>query len=77
MRASVQMRILRVAAVLAMIGLAFMLWAVFVPTPMPVILAMSVGQGIGTLSFALYLFVVVSDLHRARAFEPPPEEHAT
>jgi hypothetical protein len=56
------MRVLQVAAVLALFGLAMMVWAVLAPTPMPVILAMTVGQGAGTLSFLLYLFVVISDL---------------
>jgi hypothetical protein len=57
-----RMRVLQVAAVLALFGLAMMVWAVLAPTPMPVILAMTVGQGAGTLSFLLYLFVVISDL---------------
>jgi hypothetical protein len=36
------------------------------PTPLPVMLAMSVGQAIGTTAFALYLFVVVRDIQRHR-----------
>jgi peptidoglycan/LPS O-acetylase OafA/YrhL len=68
------MTILRIAAVLAMIGLAFMIWAVMAPTVMPVMLAMSVGQAIGTLSFLLYLLVVATDLRRARVLHPPPAE---
>jgi len=57
-------KVLRVAAVLAIVGLIFMVWAVLVPTPMPVILAMSIGQGVGTLSFLLYLLVVIAELRR-------------
>ena len=57
-----RMRVLQVAAVLALFGLAMMVWAVLVPTPMPVVLAMTVGQGAGTLSFLLYLLVVIADL---------------
>jgi peptidoglycan/LPS O-acetylase OafA/YrhL len=64
---------LRVAALLALLGLAFMVWSVLQPTPMPVILAMSVGQGIGTLSFLIYLFVVIADLRRKKVLEAPPE----
>jgi hypothetical protein len=66
--------ILRVAAVFALIGLGLMVWGVLVPTPMPVILAMSVGQGIGTLSFLLFIVAVIADLRRARIFDkgPPP-----
>jgi hypothetical protein len=69
------MRVLQVAAVLALFGLAMMVWAVLVPTPMPVILAMSVGQGAGTLSFLLYLLVVIADLRRKRVFEEHDHVH--
>ena len=54
--------LLRISAVLTLIGLGFMVWSILRPTPMPVILAMSVGQGFGTLAFALYGFVVLRDL---------------
>jgi hypothetical protein len=70
-----QVIILRIAALLALVGLVLMVWAVLAPTPLPVMLAMSAGQGAGTLSFLLYLFVVVSDLRRAKVFhDPPPED---
>jgi hypothetical protein len=67
-----QSLLLRLAAVLAMVGLAFMVWGVLVPTPMPVILAMSIGQGIGTLSFMIFLLVVITDLRRAKVLDPEP-----
>jgi hypothetical protein len=38
-----------------------MVWSMLVPTPLPVMLAMTVGQAIGTSAFALYLFVVIRD----------------
>lgn len=59
--------LLRVAAVLTAIGLGFMLWSIFVPTALPVVLAMSLGQGIGILAFALYGYVVFADLRTQRA----------
>ena len=59
MRARRANAFLRVAALLAILGLIFMVWSVLQPTPMPVILAMSVGQGFGTLSFLIYLGVVI------------------
>lgn len=68
------MIVLRIAAGLALFGLVFMCWAVLQPTPMPVILAMSVGQGAGTLSFLMFLFVVIADLRLSKVFEPPPHE---
>jgi hypothetical protein len=42
-------------------------------------MAMSVAQGIGTLSFLCYLFVVIADLRRAKVIlhSPPEEEKKT
>jgi hypothetical protein len=59
-------RLLRISALLTMVGLAFLVWSLVAPTPMPVILAMSVGQGAGTLAFGLYGYVIVADLRRDR-----------
>jgi hypothetical protein len=62
------------ACVLGLIGLALMSWSLFEQGWIPVMMAMSVGQGIGTLSFALFLVVVLIDLRQAefRISEPPP-----
>jgi hypothetical protein len=57
---------LRVSAVLTLIGLALMVWSMLVPTPLPVMLAMSVGQAVGTTAFAIYLVIVVRQLRRER-----------
>ena len=51
-------KLLRISAVLTLFGLGFMVWSILRPTPMPTILAMSLGQLIGTSAFAIYLFVV-------------------
>jgi hypothetical protein len=73
--------LLRVASVLALVALGFIAWSVVDPRPLPVIVAMSVGQGLGTLSFVAYLVVVATDLRRGRrqsvgasfaASDPPP-----
>lgn len=59
---------LKISAVLTLVGLAFMVWSMLEPTPMPVILAMSVGQGLGTLAFALFgLAVLIDQLRKQRA----------
>jgi peptidoglycan/LPS O-acetylase OafA/YrhL len=58
------MKALRAACVLALLALGLMLWSLFDPRPPPVLIALSVGQGIGTLSFFLYLVVVAKDLRR-------------
>jgi hypothetical protein len=61
--------VIRVACILALLALALIVWSLLDPRPIPVILAMSLGQAIGTLSFAAFLVVVLRDL---RAGEPPP-----
>jgi hypothetical protein len=58
------MAMLRGSAVLTIVALGFMVWSMLDPTPLPVMLAMSVGQVFGTLAFALYLAVVIRDLRR-------------
>jgi hypothetical protein len=57
---------LRISAVLTLIGLALMVWSMLQPTPLPVMLAMTVGQGVGTTAFGLYIYVVVRELRRER-----------
>lgn len=54
-------RLLATAAILTLIGLGLMVWSMAEPTPMPVILAMSVGQGLGILAFVLFGVVVLVD----------------
>jgi hypothetical protein len=55
-----------------------MSWSLFDQGWVPVMMAMSVGQGIGTLSFALFLVIVIIDLRQAD-FRPsiPPREPKT
>ena len=57
---------LRISAVLTLIGLGLMVWSMLVPTPLPVMLAMSVGQFLGTTAFAIYIVIVVRQLRRER-----------
>lgn len=58
--------LVRVSGVLTILGLALMCWSMLQPTPLPVMLAMSLGQAIGTGAFAIYIFVVVRDIYRHR-----------
>ncbi len=55
-------RIMTIACVLALFALGLMVWSLLDTRPIPVIVAMSVGQVVGTLSFASFLVVVVGDL---------------
>jgi hypothetical protein len=66
MKAVSNAHVLQVASALALIALGLIVWSLVDPGPIPVILAMSVAQGIGTLSFAAFLLVVVRDLRRAQ-----------
>jgi len=54
------------ACVLGLIAMAMMCWSVLDPTPFPVLVAMSVGQGIGTLSLLCYLSAVFVEAWRLR-----------
>jgi hypothetical protein len=57
---------LRISAGLTLVALALMVWSVLVPTPLPVMLAMTVGQAIGTTAFAIFGWIVFKDLTRLR-----------
>lgn len=75
-------RPLRVSAVLTMIGLVLMVWSLAQPTPLPVMIAFTVGQGIGTLAFVLYLAVIVLDIRsrmvdKRGAGAPPTSDEPT
>lgn len=61
-------RWLRVSCYLTLLGLGLMVWSVLDPRPIPVILAMSAGQGIGTLAFAIYVWVVFSEARQKGLF---------
>lgn len=69
-------QLLIASALLTLLALALMVWSVLVPTPLPVMLAMSLGQVLGSLAFAMYLWVVFFDLMRLRRNKreslPPP-----
>ena len=67
-------RILVYACVLGLIALALMVWSLFDRGWIPVMMAMSVGQVIGTLSLALFMLVVIIDLGRAIFRESIPPE---
>jgi hypothetical protein len=74
-------RALRWASVAALLSLVLMAWGVLVPSPLSLVVAMTVGQALGTLSFAVYWMVVINDLRNSRVFStlrtrlsslPPP-----
>ena len=54
--------LIRAACVLGLIALPLMVASVVFPNVWTVLGALSIGQGIGTLSFALYFIAVARDL---------------
>jgi len=58
--------VLVVACVCALLALALMTWQLFQPKAFPIIVAMSVGQVLGTASFVAFLVVVLADLRKQR-----------
>jgi hypothetical protein len=59
-------RWLVVACICALAALALMTWQVFDPTVWPVMVAMSLGQVLGTASFAAFGYVVFADFRARR-----------
>ena len=56
--------VLRLATVAALVAIALMVWSLLDPRPVPVVVAMSAGQALGTLSLVTFLVVVGVDLRR-------------
>ncbi|QQR89817.1 MAG: hypothetical protein IPJ88_16840 [Myxococcales bacterium] len=61
MRSWRSMTWLRIASFLALLALGLITWSFLDPSPFLMILFMSVGQGIGTLSKMIFLVVVIHD----------------
>jgi hypothetical protein len=66
--------LVRLAAILALVGIGLMVWSLLEPRPIPIMVAMSVGQGIGTMSLLLYIAVVIADAFRAAKKLTPPQD---
>jgi hypothetical protein len=64
--------IVRSACACTLASLGLMSWSLLDPRPLPVIVAMSLGQVLGTLSFASYAYVVVRDLRPLRGSPARP-----
>ena len=54
----------RGSAILALAGLALVALSLLVPRPIPVVIAMTVGQVLGTASLLLFLLALVLDRSR-------------
>ena len=65
---------LAISCVLTLIALVLMMWSLVDPRPLPIMVAMSSGQVLGTLSLFLFGWVVVSDVMRKGKPLIPPDE---
>ena len=66
-------KVLTGACFCALAAIGLMTWSLLDPRPIPVVVAMSVGQALGTASLVAFLVVVSVDL-RKRMAEPAPKE---
>ena len=66
------MKLVRIACWLGLIALALMVWSVLDPTVWPVLVALSLGQVLGTLSLSLYVIAVARDLRVVRRLRRSP-----
>ena len=70
-------KLVRVACYFAIVALPLIVWSIFDKTVWPLMAALTIGQGIGTLSFLLFVVVVVRDLGVKKKLRPqeqsPPD----
>ena len=53
-------QVMRAACVLCLIALVLMAWSILDPRPLALMLAMSMGQALGILSFLLWVAAMIS-----------------
>ncbi len=71
-------RLLTVACSMSLLAMVLMCWSVLDPTPFPVMVAMSVGQVIGTLGLLCYLAAILVDtMQRRTGSSLPPDDPKT
>ncbi len=64
-------RLTVIAAAMTLAGLGFVMWGLFGRGPIPIFLSMTLGQAIGVCAFALYLFIVLTELWSVTEDAPP------
>lgn len=60
-------RLIKAACILTLIAIALMSWSVLDPTPLPVMMALSIGEAIGALGLLCYLTAVLIQQRKQRA----------
>lgn len=61
---------LRAAAIGSLVSLALMVWSFLDPSPLVMVLAMSIGQALGLTTLGLFLAVVGFDIVKRRRSHP-------
>ena len=61
---------LRAAAIGSLVSLALMVWSFLDPSPLVMVLAMSIGQALGLTALGLFLAVVGFDIVKRRRSHP-------
>jgi hypothetical protein len=69
--------LVRVACVLALLALAMICYSVLSPRPLPVILAMSVGHGVGGMALICYVLAVALDAAGRRSGTDSPRANSS
>lgn len=67
-------QVLVVACSMCLFALGLIVWSIVAPSPLSVMVAMSVAQGTGTLSLLLYVWVVIADLRRSKVLGDKKDE---
>ncbi len=62
-------KLLRGACYASLLALVLIVVSLFWPKPLAVIVAMSLGQVLGTASLAMFLFVVAAEFRRSRILD--------
>ncbi len=64
-------RLIRTSCLLALASLTLMVWATVQPHPIALVLAMTVGQLLGTLALLGYLVAILLDLRKRGVIDLP------
>jgi preprotein translocase subunit SecF len=68
-------RLIRLSAALALFAIALMAWSLLGSSVVSIMVAMTIGQAVGTVSLLLYVLVLWREFRRSRLLEESePEE---
>jgi hypothetical protein len=68
--------LVKAACAVGLAALAAMAWPLFVPSTLPVLFSMSVGQGLGVVAFACYVGAILLEVRRHELVERALDEEA-